>query len=169
MVTVLAWLQLLVAITLVFLIAIQDSKGGSSGMFGGGGGGNSLFGSTGAPNIMNTATKWLGGIFAILCFAFTIAIRNERGLNTGSVVESQSAAGSSATVPAIPNATGTAPGADNTPMGTTTHENASPNAAPVPAAVPIPAKNAPNGATEKAADPANSGLIKPGNTTDKNK
>ena len=68
--TFVAIFHVLVAIFLIVLVLLQDSKGGAMGMLGGGGGGsNTVFGSTGAGNFLTTATKWVAILFAVTCIA----------------------------------------------------------------------------------------------------
>lgn len=132
-VSLLAWLLLITAIALVFIIVVQDPKGGSTGMFGGGGG-NSVFGSTGAPTLLTSMTKWLAITFALLSVGLTWAIRQERGQGSGSVIEN-------AQIPAAPvNAPATAPVAPA----------AADSAAPTTAPAAAPAATAPAAAAPAA-------------------
>ncbi len=73
MITFISIIHLLIAVALVVIILIQDPKGGSMGMFGGGGS-NSLFGATGTPSFLSTLTKWLCIAFAATCFTLTIML-----------------------------------------------------------------------------------------------
>lgn len=78
MVSVLAFVHIIVSIFLVILVLIQDPKGGAAGgMFGGGGGSNSLFGATGAPNFLARLTRWVAALFAASCILMTISIKPE--------------------------------------------------------------------------------------------
>lgn len=75
MVSVLAFVHIVLSIFLVILVLIQDPKGGGGGLFGGGGGSNSLFGATGAPSFLAKITRWVAVIFAASCIAMTIFIK----------------------------------------------------------------------------------------------
>lgn len=87
MMTLIAVIHIIVAITLVGLVLIQDSKGGGALGIGGGAGSNSLLGATGAQSLAAKATRWMAVIFAFTCIALTvITARNTRSvLDTGSV------------------------------------------------------------------------------------
>ena len=61
--------HIIVAILLIIFVMLQDSKGGALGALGGGSGQNTLWGSTGAGNILSTITKWLSVVFAITCIS----------------------------------------------------------------------------------------------------
>lgn len=76
MVSVLAFIHIILCVFLVLLVLIQDPKGGAAGgMFGGGGGSNSLFGATGAPSFLSKITRWIAVVFAVSCIAMTIFIK----------------------------------------------------------------------------------------------
>lgn len=78
MISILAFVHIIVSIFLVVLVLIQDPKGGGAGgMFGGGGGSNSLFGATGAPTFLAKVTRWVAVIFAGLCILMTATIKPE--------------------------------------------------------------------------------------------
>lgn len=74
MLTFLTYFFVFVCVSLILLVLIQDPKGGSTGMFGGGGA-NSLFGATGAPTFVAKLTKNMAIIFGIMCIALTIALK----------------------------------------------------------------------------------------------
>lgn len=123
MISVLAILQLLVAIALIGIILIQDPKGGSAGMFGGGGA-NSVFGATGAPTFLTTLTKWLAAIFAVNCILIALVLKQG---TSGSVTDKLSA-----DAPITPPAAATEPVVPTTPPATS--ETATPAAGtPAPA------------------------------------
>ncbi|MCB0407951.1 MAG: preprotein translocase subunit SecG [Bdellovibrionales bacterium] len=70
--TLVAIFHVFIAIALIFLVLIQDPKGGgAAGVFGGGGSQNSFFGATGAGNFLTTLTKWLAVIFAVTSIGMT--------------------------------------------------------------------------------------------------
>ncbi len=76
MVSILAFVHIVLSIFLVVLVLIQDPKGGGAGgLFGGGGGSNSLFGATGAPSFLARLTRWVAVVFAGSCIAMTIFIK----------------------------------------------------------------------------------------------
>lgn len=77
-----AVLHALIAVVLVLVILIQDPKGGSAGLFGGGGGANSLFGATGAPTLLSKLTRYLGAAFAVTCIGLSMD-----GCQEGSVTD----------------------------------------------------------------------------------
>lgn len=56
---------ILVALALIGLVLLQDPKGGSAGVFGGGGGGQSLFGATGATSFIVKATRLVAVLFGL--------------------------------------------------------------------------------------------------------
>lgn len=72
MTTFITLLHLIVAVLLIFLVLIQDSKGGAMGGMLGGGGSNSLLGATGATNFLVKLTRAIAIVFAATCIALTI-------------------------------------------------------------------------------------------------
>ena len=60
-----------IAIILILLVLVQDSKGGAMGSTFGGGGSNTLFGATGVENILTKSTKVVVVFFAITCILLT--------------------------------------------------------------------------------------------------
>ena len=65
-------LHIFVAVILIFLVLVQDSKGAMGSTFGGGGGGgNTLFGATGADNVLTKLTKGFVVLFALTCILLT--------------------------------------------------------------------------------------------------
>lgn len=75
MISVLAFIHVVISIFLVILVLVQDPKGGAGSLFGGSGGSNSLFGATGAPSFLSKVTRVLAAMFAISCIAMTISIK----------------------------------------------------------------------------------------------
>src|SRR5690606_30139979 len=67
-----AVLHALIAVALVLVILVQDPKGGSAGLFGGGGGSNSIFGATGTPTLLSKLTRYLGIAFAATCIGLSL-------------------------------------------------------------------------------------------------
>jgi preprotein translocase subunit SecG len=114
-----AVLHIIVALVLIGLVLIQDTKSGSVGGAFGGGGSNSVLGATGATTLAQKVTRWTAAIFAISCL--TLSVFSTR--TTSSVLDSAVGGG------AIPQAA-TLP----TPAAATT--GAAPSAATSPAAAP---------------------------------
>jgi preprotein translocase subunit SecG len=108
-------LHIIVAITLVVLILLQDSKGG--GVLGvGGGGANSLLGATGAQTLFAKMTRWVAVLFAVTCLYLTYSTsQSAKSVIDGTV---------------IPSATSSAtPSESAVPAATTTDSAAAPAAA----------------------------------------
>lgn len=118
--TFIAVLHIIVALILIGLVLIQDSKGGGAlGMGGGGGGGsNSVFGATGASTLAAKMTRIVAVIFALTSI----------GLSVISARESKSVIDTAPAAAAIPTAT--------TPNPNATPEAAAPAAPDAPAAAP---------------------------------
>ncbi|PCI27408.1 preprotein translocase subunit SecG [Candidatus Kaiserbacteria bacterium] len=76
MLSIIAGVHLFVAVMLIFLVLIQDSKGAMGGMLGGGGS-NTLFGATGATSFIVKITRAVAIIFAGTCIALTILSSNQ--------------------------------------------------------------------------------------------
>lgn len=64
--------HLLVALILIVLVLVQDSKGGSVGGAFGGGGSQSILGATGAATLAQKLTRIVAVLFAITCISLTI-------------------------------------------------------------------------------------------------
>ena len=62
-----AVVHILVALVLIALVLLQDTKSGSVGGAFGGGGSNSVLGATGATTLAQTMTRWVAFAFAITC------------------------------------------------------------------------------------------------------
>jgi preprotein translocase subunit SecG len=120
MVTFITVLHIIITITLIFLVLIQDSKGGGMGAFGGGGNSNSVLGATGATSLAAKLTQWFAVAFAISC----ITLAMTTGRTKKSVVDDMAplpppatmAAGAAGNATATPTAT---PSATATPAPTT--------------------------------------------------
>lgn len=123
MLTLLAYVHVFIALSLVLFVLLQDPKGGAMGVFSGGGGSNSFFGSSGASNFLTKTTRWLAILFAVSCMTLTY-LSARKG---GSVMDSL----------AVPAAAPTAP-LDSSMPG-------APAAAPTEQAAPaaVPAADAP--------------------------
>ncbi len=72
MLTAVVVLHLIVALLLISLVLVQDSKGGGMGGAFGGASSNSLFGATGASSLAAKATKYMAIIFAGTCLALSL-------------------------------------------------------------------------------------------------
>lgn len=124
--TFVAILHIVVALVLIGLVLIQDSKGGGAlGIGGGGGGSNSVLGATGASTLAAKMTRIAAIIFALTSIGLTVLSSQE----SKSVLDKLPAASA---VPAAPSAPAAAPA-----------DTAAPAAAPeaaAPAAPAAPAK-----------------------------
>lgn len=69
--TLLTLVHVLIALLLIGLVLIQDSKGGALGI-GGGSTSNSLLGAGGAQTLAAKATRWVAVIFAATCISLSI-------------------------------------------------------------------------------------------------
>lgn len=99
MLTLVAIFHMLAAFGLIFLVLIQDPKGGAMGVFGAGGGSsNSFFGSTGATSFLAKATRWLAILFATCCLLLAY-LSTHKG---SSVMDQLPAAASIPGAPALP-------------------------------------------------------------------
>ncbi|MFK8137621.1 MAG: preprotein translocase subunit SecG [Bdellovibrionales bacterium] len=83
MVTFISIIHVMVALVLIVLVLLQDSKGGGMGMLSGGGS-STVFGASGATNFLATMTKWIAILFAGTCLYLTIFTASQ----TKSVVDS---------------------------------------------------------------------------------
>lgn len=72
MVTFLTVLHIIITVSLIFLVLVQDSKGGGMGAFGGGGNSNTVLGATGATTLANKLTKGFAVAFAISCLSLAV-------------------------------------------------------------------------------------------------
>ena len=72
-------IHITIAIILILLVLVQDSKGGAMGSTFGGGGSNTLFGATGVENILTKSTKIVVIFFAITCILLTRISSQNRG------------------------------------------------------------------------------------------
>ncbi len=119
--TFVAVLHLFVALILIILVLVQDSKGGGMGGAFGGGGSNSVFGATGATTLAQKMTRYTAIIFAGTCITLTIfSARSHK-----SVID-MSAPAAAATAPATDVAN---PAAATAPAATTATTPATPEPA----------------------------------------
>jgi preprotein translocase subunit SecG len=123
MTTFIATLHILVALILIGLVLIQDSKGGGALGMGGGGGSNSVLGATGASTLAAKMTRIVAVIFALTSI----------GLSVLSAQQSKSILDKLPAASAAPTAPATAP-VDGAPA-----ENAAPAAAAPAAPTEAPA------------------------------
>lgn len=131
MLTFISIVHIIIAVVLIALVLIQDSKGG--GALGIGGGSNSVLGATGAQTLWAKMTQIVAVVFAITCIALTYFTAQK----TRSVIEmtpassAQSQLPGSAPIDTAPNTTGDAATAPaGTPAPTPTQPPAAAPAAP---------------------------------------
>lgn len=77
-------LHIVVALVLIVLVLIQDSKSDGALGMGGSSGSNSLLGATGAQTLAGKMTVWSAVIFAVTCLTLSVLTAS----NTKSVVDS---------------------------------------------------------------------------------
>lgn len=133
MMTFVAVLHILVALLLIGLVLVQDSKGGGAlGM--GGGGSNSVLGAAGAQTIWAKITRIIAFIFAITCISLTYmsALKTKSIMDSTPVPPVAPAATTPATAPGTPTATS---GAAAVPTAPETQE--APAAPTEKAALPV--------------------------------
>lgn len=81
MLTAMTIIHILICLVLIFLVLLQDSKGGMGALSGGGS--NSVLGATGAESLMSKLTRWVAVFFAISCITLTVYT----SVKPGSVVD----------------------------------------------------------------------------------
>ncbi len=84
MTTFIGVLHIIVALVLIILVLIQDSKSDGALGMGGSSGSNSLLGATGAQSLAGKMTVWAAIIFAVTCLALATMTSSK----TKSVVDS---------------------------------------------------------------------------------
>ncbi len=105
-------IHIIVALALIILVLIQDSKSnGALGM--GGSSSNSLLGATGAQSLASKLTVGAAVIFAITCLTLSVLTSSK----TKSVIDTLPAA---AAIPATPGPTAGAPAPTTAPAATAT-------------------------------------------------
>ncbi len=67
-----AVVHMLVALVMIILVLIQDTKSGSLGGAFGGGGSNSVLGATGATTLAQKMTRWAAVVFAMTCISLSV-------------------------------------------------------------------------------------------------
>jgi len=102
--TLLAVLHIFVAVLLVTIVLLQDSKGGGMGGAFGGGGSQTLFGATGATNFLVKLTRTLAVIFMGTCIGLTLLLthRNSRSVVDNLPAAAQTLPNQPAGIPAQP-------------------------------------------------------------------
>lgn len=121
MTTFIGILHIIVALVLIILVLIQDSKSDGALGMGGSSGSNSLLGATGAQTLAGKMTVWSAVIFAVTCLTLSVLTAS----NTKSVVDSLP-------LPVAPAAS--APVAPEAAAPATATAPAATEAAPTPAA-----------------------------------
>jgi preprotein translocase subunit SecG len=113
--------HIIVALLMIVLVLIQDSKSGSIGVNFGGGGSNSVLGATGGASLAQKLTRWTAAVFAVTAITLTYLSSTKNQ----SVVDGM--------LPEAPAAAGAAPVDASTPAGETVP---TPPATETPAAAP---------------------------------
>lgn len=72
MIVFLTILHIIITVSLISLVLIQDSKGDGMGAFGGAGNSNSVLGATGATSLAAKLTQWFAIAFAISCITLAM-------------------------------------------------------------------------------------------------
>lgn len=134
MVTFLTILHIIITLSLIGLVLIQDSKGGGMGAFGGGGNSNSVLGATGATSLAAKLTQWFAIAFAISCIALAMTTgRTKKSVVDGMApVPPAAQVNPSTTPPPTTDASGAANGAATGDMTTTPTDGNQPPAATTP-------------------------------------
>jgi preprotein translocase subunit SecG len=101
MITFVTVVHILIALLLILITFVQDSKSDSLGGAFGGGGSNSLFGAVGATTFIQKMTWWLAGLFAVT--SISLAYFSSQG--SKSVLDSVVVPSAPASAPAETKAT----------------------------------------------------------------
>lgn len=128
MTTFVGILHIIVALVLIVLVLIQDSKSDGALGVGGSSGSKSLLGATGAQTLAGKMTVWAAVVFAVTCLALSVLTSS----NQKSVVDSLPLPTAPATVPSTP---GTEP--VSAAPETAAPAAATPAASPAPTAAPV--------------------------------
>lgn len=117
--TLVTVIHILVALILIGLVLIQDSKGGALGI-GGGGGSNTVLGAGGAQTLAAKATRWVAAFFAITSIGLSVMTAQKtksvvETMGTIAVPAATTPAATSATAPAVTPATADAPATEAAP------------------------------------------------------
>ncbi|WP_413288561.1 preprotein translocase subunit SecG [Bdellovibrio sp. HCB337] len=108
--TFVAILHIVVALILIGLVLIQDSKGGGALGIGGGGGSNSVLGATGASTLAAKMTRIAAIIFALTSIGLTV-LSSQQSKSVLDKLPAASAVPAAPTAPAAAPADATAPAA----------------------------------------------------------
>jgi preprotein translocase subunit SecG len=120
--TLLTLIHVLIAVLLIGLVLIQDSKGGALGI--GGSTSNSLLGAGGAQSLAAKATRWVAVIFAITCISLSLWTAKKTQSVVSGAIPQQAA-------PVVPNTTEIP--APNDPAAAAAGTAAAPTTAPAAA------------------------------------
>ncbi len=87
MTNVIVTMHIIVALILIGMVLIQDSKGGGALGMGGGGGSNSIFGATGAQSLAAKVTRIVAIVFALTCLGLSfLSAQQTRSVIDSSVI-----------------------------------------------------------------------------------
>jgi preprotein translocase subunit SecG len=132
-------LHIIVALTLIALVLLQDNKSGSIGGAFGGGGSSSVFGATGAATLAQKLTRYAAVIFAVTSILLSIF----SGRLNKSVMDGAAPAAQSVPAPTVPGTAPAVPADANAAATAPTTTPAQQPAAQAPAAAtPAPAADA---------------------------
>jgi preprotein translocase subunit SecG len=100
--TILTVVHVLITLTLIFLVLLQDSKGGGLGGLSGGNA-NTLLGATGATTLAAKFTRWTAVAFAISCLSLAVvSSKSKKSVIDDIPLQPKSALGASVNAPATP-------------------------------------------------------------------
>jgi preprotein translocase subunit SecG len=137
MTTFVGIIHIIVALVLIVLVLIQDSKSNGALGMGGSSGSNSLLGATGAQTLAGKMTVWAAVIFAVTCLALSVFTSSA----TKSVVDTLPAAAAPVQTAAPTAASTPVPGSEaNKPQDLTAPAATAPAASPAAPAAAAPAK-----------------------------
>lgn len=119
-------LHIIVALSLIALVLLQDNKSGSVGGAFGGGGSSSVFGATGAASLAQKLTRYVAVVFAITSILLSIFTGR---LNKSVMDTAPIATQSAPAAPAVP-ATTAVPAATTTPAPDAAPQTTTPAPAP---------------------------------------
>jgi preprotein translocase subunit SecG len=128
MYTLLIVFYVLVSVSLVGLVLIQQGKGADAGAAFGSGASGTVFGSRGSANFLSRATAWLATLFFGLSLALAYVVHGRS--EARSVVDDAPAASAPAAPAAAAPAAVTPPAADQTPKAPVTDDAGAAKTAP---------------------------------------
>jgi preprotein translocase subunit SecG len=97
--TLLAILHIIVALFMITIVLLQDSKGGGVGGAFGGGSSQTIFGASGAASFMVKLTRVCAVVFMLTCIGLTLMLSHKSGR---SVVDSMPVAPAAPAAPQAP-------------------------------------------------------------------